>query len=208
MPRTSYALKTFGAITAKDANSANLRGSAGVTTTMKKLALVLILLPGCGGGDGETLTVYLKQRLGPEGPHSQIAPVLTPVEREPRKGIPAAYQAVLELRVGPSPDERARGFLDTIASRTRVQGVTVADGKATVELEGGEPDFYGAAAIVYSLTSRPDVERVALRLNGRACCIRRHDGTPFALVSRRHFTGWQGEPCAERKRPDAVRCRG
>ena len=175
---------------------------------MKRLALALVLLVGCGGGDDETLTVYLKQRLGPEGPHSQIAPVLMPVEREPREGIPPGHQAVLEIRVGPSPDERAHGFLDTLEPETRLRSVSIADGTATVELEGREPDFYGSAAIVYTLTERPEVETVALRLDRRPCCIYRHDGTALSLVSRRDFTGWQGEPCAERDRSDAVRCRG
>jgi spore germination protein GerM len=174
---------------------------------MKKLALILIVAAGCGG-DEESLTVYLKQRLGPDGPHSQIAPVLMPVEREPRDGIPAAHQAVLELRVGPSPDERAHGVLDTLEPETRVRSVGIQDGTATVDLAGHEPDFYGAAAIVYSLTELADVERVALRLDGRPCCAYRHDGTAIAFLSRRNFTGWQGEPCEERDRPDAVRCRG
>ena len=174
---------------------------------MKKLALVLIALAGCGGDD-DTLTVYLKQRLGPQGPHSQIAPVLMPVERERRGGIPEQHQAVLELRVGPSPDERAHGFLDTVEPETRLRSVTIEGDTATVELLRREPDFYGAAAIVYSLTALPSVERVALRLRGEPCCKYRHDGTAVALISRRNYAGWQGEPCDERDEPDAVRCRG
>jgi hypothetical protein len=175
---------------------------------MKKLALVVILLSGCGGGHDESLTVYLKQRLGPEGPHSEIAPVLMPVERELRSGIPAGHQAVLELRVGPSPAERAHGFLDTVEPDTRLGSVSIQRGTATVELAGREPDYYGAGAIVYSLTALPGVERVALRLDGKPCCVYRHDGTPIMFLSRRNYTGWQGEPCAERDRRDAVRCRG
>jgi hypothetical protein len=175
---------------------------------MKKLALVLIGLAGCGGGDDETLTVYLKQRLGPEGPLSQIAPVLMPVERERRRGIPEQHQAVLEVRVGPSPDERAHGFFDTVDPETRLRSVVIEGGTATVELLGREPDFYGAAAIVYSLTALPGVEQVALRLGGEPCCKYRHDGTVVALISRRSYAGWQGEPCDERDEPDAVRCRG
>jgi sporulation and spore germination protein len=174
---------------------------------MKKLALVLIALAGCGGDD-DTLTVYLKQRLGPEGPHSQIAPVLMPVERERRGGVPEQHQAVLEVRVGPSPDERAHGFLDTVEPETRLRSVVIEGDTATVELLGREPDFYGAAAIVYSLTALPGVEQVALRLGGEPCCKYRHDGTVVALISRRSYAGWQGEPCDERDEPDAVRCRG
>jgi hypothetical protein len=175
---------------------------------MKKLALVLIALAAGCGGDDETLTVYLKQRLGPEGPHSQIAPVLTPVERERRKGIPVEHQAVLEVRVGPAPAERAHGFLDTIEPETRLRSVVIEGDTATVELLGRQPDFYGAAAIVYSLTALPGVEQVALRLGGKPCCKHRHDGTVVTLISRRNYAGWQGEPCDERDEPSAVRCRG
>jgi hypothetical protein len=175
---------------------------------MKKLVVAAILLAGCGGGDEETLTVYLKQRLGPEGPHSQIAPVLMPVERERRDGIPPEHQAVLEVRVGPSPDERAHGFLDTIEPETRLRSVVIASGTATVQLLGREPDFYGTGAIVYSLTSIDGVERVALRLEGKPCCAYRHDGTAIRFLTRRSYRGWQGEPCEERDRPEAVRCRG
>jgi hypothetical protein len=175
---------------------------------MKKLVVAAILLAGCGGGDEETLTVYLKQRLGPEGPHSQIAPVLMPVERERRDGIPPEHQAVLEVRVGPSPDERAHGFLDTMKPETRLRSVTIAGGTATLELLGREPDVYGAGAIVYSLTAIPGVERVALRLEGKPCCAYRHDGRPIRLLSRRSYRGWQGEPCEERDRANGVRCRG
>jgi hypothetical protein len=175
---------------------------------MKKLAFSVILLAACGGGGDDTLIVYLKQRLGPEGPHSQIAPVLMPVERERRDGIPAEHQAVLEVRVGPSPDERAHGFADTVEPETRLKAVRTEDGTATVELLGREPDFYGTGAIVYSLTAVPGVERVALRLDGEACCAYRHDGTATRLLTRSSYRGWQGEPCEERDRPDAVRCRG
>jgi hypothetical protein len=55
-----------------------------------------------------------------------------PVEREPRVGTPRAHQAVLELRVGPSPDERAQGFLDTVESQTRLRSVAISGGTAMV----------------------------------------------------------------------------
>ena len=171
-------------------------------------ALALVLAAGCGASDDERLTVYLKQRLGPEGPPGQIAAVLVPVQRDRRDGVPPGRQAVLELRVGPSPGERERGFMDTVEPETRVRSVEIEDGTATVELLGREPSLYGAAAIVYSLTTLAGVERVALRLDGEPCCAYRHDGRAIALLSRRLYAGWSGEPCGERDRPDAVRCRG
>lgn len=166
--------------------------------------LVLAVTAGCGGDD-DRLTIYLAQRLGPEGPNGQIAPVLAPVEREPRSGMPASWQAVLELRVGPSPDERARGFRDTVDPSTRLVGLRVDRGVATVELAGVEPDLRASAAIVYSLTELPGVRTVELRLDGRRCCVYRHDGTAVDALSRDAFTGWTGQPCALRTEN---RCRG
>jgi spore germination protein GerM len=165
---------------------------------------VLVLVPGCGGDD-ERLTIYLAQRLGPEGPSSQIAPVLMPVERKPRPQMSAAWQAVLELRTGPAPHERAQGFRDTVRPSTRLVGLDVDRGVATVHLAGVEPDFRSSAAIVYSLTELPGIERVRLRLGGRRCCIYRHDGSPVDALSRDAFTGWTGQPCALRSEN---RCRG
>jgi hypothetical protein len=177
---------------------------------MRRLALLplLLCLAGCGGGSDE-LTVYLPQRLGPEGPHYQRVPVLMPVQRERNETMSAARQAVLELTVGPAPGERARGFLDTIPLSTRLLGVAVDGDLATVELAGTEPDYLGSAAIVYSVTEQADVERVRLRLDGKPCCIHTHQGTPWAgAIERRNFRGWTGEPCGLRTYAHAVPCRG
>lgn len=168
------------------------------------LSALLLVAGGCSGGD-ERLTIFLAQRLGPEGPNSQIAPVLVPVERERRPKMAAAWQAVLELRVGPAPGERARGFLGTVQPSTRLIGLDLDRGVATVRLAGSEPDFRSSAAIVYSLTELPGIEQVRLRLGGRRCCIYRHDGSPVDALSRNTFTGWTGEPCALRREN---RCRG
>jgi hypothetical protein len=168
---------------------------------------LVVLLAACGGDDRETVTIYLKARLGPEGPHSQIAPVLAPFERERRARMSASRQAILELRVGPSPDERGRGVLDTLEPETRLRSVHVRDGNAIVELAGKEPDFYAVAALVYSLTEADGVSRVRLRLDGRPCCKYRHDGSVVDVVTRGSYAGWQGEPCAVRGET-ASPCRG
>ena len=97
------------------------------------LVLPRLALAGCGGG-GETVTVYLKQRLGRESPHGEIAPVLMPVAHPRREGVSAARQAVLELSTGPSPDERAHGFEAAVDPKTRLRRIAVARGTATVEL--------------------------------------------------------------------------
>ena len=125
------------------------------------LAAVLILAA-CGGGE-KTVTVYLSQRLGPDGPPGQIAPVLMPVERTLRSSNARPYQIVQLIRQGPAPGEWGKGFVETIDAETRIRSVSVLGSTATVELDGEEPDLYGSAAIVYSLTSLPDIDTVQLR---------------------------------------------
>jgi hypothetical protein len=171
------------------------------------LLLLALALTGCGGGSGR-LTIYLPERLGPDGPAGQRVPVLMPVERDRRDTVSAARQAVLEVMGGPAPAERRRGFLDAIGLSTRVVGVRVADDLATVELAGREPNYLGSAAIVYSVTEQTGVQRVRLLLQGKPCCVYTHRAKPWpGTLDRRTFRGWTGEPCALRAYADAVDCR-
>ena len=157
--------------------------------------LLVLALAGCGGGSA-SLTIYLPQRLGPEGPTGQRVPVLMPVERERRATMSAARQAVFGVMGGPGPAERASGYLDAIGLSTRLLAVRVSGDMATVELAGAEPGYLGAAAIVYSVTEQPGVERVLLLLGGRPCCIHTRRGTPWpGALGRSTFRGWTGEPC-------------
>jgi hypothetical protein len=161
------------------------------------IAVVAIVLAGCGGGSDE-VTLYLKQRLGPDGPPGQIAPVLEPVQRPPRRAMSAVQQVLVQIRQGPTPDERAHGFEPTIDPRTRFPAVALRDGTASVEVAGRPLDYYGVAAVVLSLTEFPEVDRV------RVFCLHRHDGSRILLHRREHFSGgWQGTPCELR---DENRC--
>lgn len=176
---------------------------------MRRVALCLLALAaaGCGGTD-DALTVYLPQRLGPEGPKGQRVPVLMPVERDRRETMSAVRQAVLEVMGGPAPGERSRGFLETIPLATRLVDVEIAGDLATVELAGAEPSYLGAAAIVYSVTEQTGVQRVRLRLDGEPCCVFTHQATAWpGALDRRTFRGWTGEPCPLRIYAHAVRCR-
>ena len=165
-----------------------------------------MLAAGCGGGGDETTTIYLAQRLGPEGPPGQARPVLAPVERARRPSMSAARSALLALREGPAPDERAHGFLDTFPAGTWPRDVAVRDGTAVVDFAGGpEPTLEATAAAVYTLTALPGVERVRLQFGGRACCAYRHDGTAVPVLTRANYRGWPGEPCAVRRE---IHCRG
>jgi len=176
---------------------------------MRRLALLLLLpcLAGCGGGP-DRLTIYLPQRLGPEGPHGQRSPVLMPVERPRRETMSTVRQAVLELMVGPAPGERAGGFSDALPPGTRADSVRVVGGIAEIDLAGPEPTFLGAAAIVYSATSVPGVRAARLLRYGKPCCVYSHSGDAITKPHERtSFRGWTAEPCALRTYPDAVRCR-
>ena len=158
-----------------------------------RCALTLVLLvtaAGCGG-DEERLTLYFKQHLGSDGPPGQVAPVLEPVARERRDAMPTAQQVVVQLRQGPTPDERARGFLPTVPPGSRGPRAVIREGTAFVE-NVEITDVYAVAAIVFSLTELDGVERV------RVCCRFRHDGSRVFVHERSHFRGWQGAPCASR----------
>jgi hypothetical protein len=159
-----------------------------------------LALAGCDAGSDGGVTVYLQQRLGPDGPPGQVAPVLEPTQRPRRQGLSAAEQALVQLSQGPTPAERVRGFEPTITLGTRLRLERVANGTAFVDVVRGDLDFEGVAAVVYSLTALPDVERV------RVCCLYRHDGSKIFVHERANFRGWRGEPCEERTDPTSVRC--
>jgi hypothetical protein len=86
--------------------------------------------------------------------------------------------------------------------------VAVRQGTAVVDYSGPQLNLTAAAALVYSLTELPGIERVSLRLDGRPCCVYDHDGRVIDPVTRELFRGWSREPCALRTYPDAVSCRG
>jgi hypothetical protein len=164
------------------------------------------MMVGCGAGHDE-ITIYLKARLGPDGPPGQRAPVLVPVERSSRGDSSSVRQAALEVLIGPSAGERASGVLDTIARSTRLLGVRAGERALIVDLAGKEPDFYGAAALVYSVTEASDASRVGLRLDGEPCCVYAHGGRPLVWLTRDTFRYWQGEPCELRTTATHRRCR-
>lgn len=170
------------------------------------LALVLAAaLAGCHGDDS-TVTVYLEQRLGADGPSGQVAPVLEPVERDRRPQMSAAWQALLELRQGPTPGERGRGFEPTLDVDARPLSLELEGSTAIVEL--AQPtSLYATAAVVYTLTELDGIDRVGLRVAGRACCLYRRDGGYDLYAGRSRFRYWSGEPCELRTDPTHVRCR-
>jgi hypothetical protein len=81
--------------------------------------------------------------------------------------------ALRQLIAGPTPDEAARGFRTYVPTGTRVLGVTVKDGLATVDLSqrfasGGDPESLLArlSQLVRTLTGLQGAKRVQLLMNG------------------------------------------
>ena len=164
------------------------------------VSVVAAALAGCSG-EGSGVTVYLEQRLGPDGPPGQVAPVLEPTERPPRKDMGAAAQALVQLRQGATPDERARGMSAPVEPATRLRLDRIENGVAFVEVAGKPLDSMGVAAVVFSLTELPEIDHV------HVCCGHRHDGSRIFVHTRASYRGWQGEPCAERRENRCLRDR-
>jgi spore germination protein GerM len=93
----------------------------------------------------------------------RVAPARTP-----------ATTAVRGLLAGPTAAERHRGLSSTVPSGSRLLGLTVKHGLATVDLSsrfasgGGSASMnWRLAQLVYTLTAVAGVDRVNLRLQGR-----------------------------------------
>jgi spore germination protein GerM len=120
---------------------------------------------------------------------------------EPRRDARSPRAALLALLHGPTTAERARGIRSALPAGTRLVRLQVARGTATVGLAGGSRrawltgGVYATAQVVYTLTARPGIERVWMRVSGRRCCVFDHSGRPYAHpLTRAVFAGWQGEP--------------
>ena len=174
---------------------------------MRSAAVVAatLLLAGCRAAD-DRISVYFPQRLGADGPYGQVTPVLEPVEREQRRQMAPAWQALLELRQGPSPAERVRGFAPALAVAERPLAVKLDGDTAVVEL-ADPPSSYGAAAIVYTLTELPHITRVGLRVRGKPCCFWTMDRSVEPFSGRARYRFWTGEPCELRTDETHARCR-
>jgi germination protein M len=96
---------------------------------------------------------------------------VTPVARHVPQTQAVARAAVEQLLAGPTPAERARGLDSAIPAGSRLAHLTIADGRATVDLgatfaqaTGVEPRL---AQLVFTLTQFPSVKSVVLELGGR-----------------------------------------
>lgn len=99
---------------------------------------------------------------------------VAPVAREVPATEGVAAAAVRALLAGPTSDERSAGLSTAIPDGTRLLGLTIQDGIATIDLSGefesggGSLSMQGRTAqIVHTLTRFPSVQRVAFHLDGR-----------------------------------------
>jgi spore germination protein GerM len=128
------------------------------------------------------------------GWRGRLVAIERPEARSPRA-------ALLALLRGPTAAERGRGIRSALPVGIRLAGLSVSHGTATAGFAGGSRrawlanGFYATAQVVYTLTARPGIERVWMRVRGRRCCIFDHSGRPYARpLTRAVFAGWQGAP--------------
>jgi germination protein M len=86
--------------------------------------------------------------------------------------------ALLQLLAGPSPADKARGMATCVPARTKLLGLSVAHGTATVDLSksfargGGSLSMTARLAqVVYTLTQFPTVSRVVFWMEGRRVTV-------------------------------------
>jgi hypothetical protein len=98
---------------------------------------------------------------------------LVPVRRTQKPTRQVATAAIDALLAGPSSDERASGLDTAVPTGTRLLGIAIRDGVATVDLSSQYQSGAGARSmqtrlgqVVYTLTQFPTVQKVRFRLDG------------------------------------------
>jgi spore germination protein GerM len=170
------------------------------------LLALAVAVTACGGGEHPTMTIYLKRDLVTSG---RVFHVLAPVVRSVPQDEQTPGRVLAEVLRGPTSAEAKEGFVRTLARSIEVRDVQVSGGIATVNFGGNAPrDFFAHAAVVLSLTELSGVRAVALRSNGKPCCIFDFESEPLAApVTRVNYHGWSGEPCELRTYAGAISCR-
>ena len=89
-----------------------------------------------------------------------------------------ATAAMTELLAGPSPADQAAGLSTTVPAGTRLLGINVANGVATVDLSGTVASGGGSlsmtarlAQVTYTLTQFPTINAVAFNLDGKPVSV-------------------------------------
>jgi len=102
-----------------------------------------------------------------------------------------ALQALLE---GPDGDESAIGMSSAVPDGTRLLGVNIAGGTATVDLSDAFQDGGGTlsvqlrvAEVVFTLTQFPSVQDVSIRIDGESVTAIGAEGVPATDLDRSDF---------------------
>jgi len=105
---------------------------------------------------------------------------LVPVLREVPKTQAVATAAIGQLLAGPDAGERSASpaLVSTVPAGTRLLGLSIADGVATINLSrefesgGGSASMFGRLAqVVYTLTQFPTVDGVLFQLDGQPVTV-------------------------------------
>lgn len=110
--------------------------------------------------DGEAVALYFV-----EGGH--LEPVFRQLDEDP-----TPVEVLKALGQGPTPDETERGLTSAAPSSATILGTTVSRGIATVDLAASQGDVrsdqqaLAVAQIVFTLTARPGIGRVAFTVGG------------------------------------------
>jgi hypothetical protein len=143
------------------------------------LPLVIVLLAGCGGADQAgsgsttastgTTTGTTAQKLMPAKAYFLRDEKVAVAESRVPRSAGVARAAMEALLAGPPV-----GLTTAIPDGTRLLGLSIADGVATVDLSGEFGSGGGSASVlarlaqvVYTLTQFPSVESVSFRLDGK-----------------------------------------
>ena len=141
----------------------------------------LAVATGCGGGGEAPTTTTEATTTGRTTTDASSVAVyflrdekVSPVRRSIGATSAVARAALEELLAGPTPADAGSGLVSAIPGGTRLLGVSIADGVATVDFDGRFDDGGGSASmlgrvaqVVATLTRFPTVDRVAFRLDGK-----------------------------------------
>jgi hypothetical protein len=99
--------------------------------------------------------------------------VVAPVAREVPATQAVARAALEQLVAGPTAEDQDLDVSTDVPADTKINGITIADGQATVDLshsfiEGAEASLSSRLAqVVYTLTQFPTVDTVAFEVDGK-----------------------------------------
>ena len=146
------------------------------STGMRRIALALVLvvgLAGCGGAKNSTQTTPTVATTTSAGTATLRVYLIRDGKVGPAGRAVAATRAIAtaamdELLKGPSSDEAGIGLTTSIPAGTTLQGLSIADRVATVDLSPEPATDAARAQVVYTLTQFPTVASVRFGTGGTA----------------------------------------